>query len=440
MKTHRKSKRTGSALALVICAMLVLLVLGVGYLSLGMNSRIFVIRDASTVVARSAADAGLARLVYELNEELSRVQTVEAATWSTPAGLTDPTPVENCNATYIYPTATFKSGTNPSAGFYVSATGKSNGAVCNINGTVKLRTIWDYALWVRTNMILKNGATIGWINPDADDLLRGFKVGTDSTEEGAITLNKNTTINADILVGVGGEPASVLQGQGEGEAISHSYAAMEEYVWDPYPVLAPSSTEFAISQGIIDTERTITASGQYSGINMDNNDILTVDLVAAGAPVTLYINGDVRLKNHAQLQIIAPPYNTALQDPPILTIYVAGSFIADNSGGINTTPPVGWTVPDSRMLQIYGITSPTPGCTSIDLRVDGSFYGAIYAPNADVLTRNSFPFIGAIAAKSFEQKNGATFYYDANLRNLSAYERGVYFKVENWQENNSWQF
>lgn len=430
-------------MALVICAMLVLLVLGIGYLSLGMNSRIFVIRDASTVVARSAADAGLTRLVYELNEELERVQTVLGATWSTPAGLTDPVPLENCNATYTYPAATFKSGTNPSAGFYVTATGKSNGAKCTINGTVRLRTTFDYALWVRQNMTLKNGATVGWINPDEDDLLRGFKVGTDSREEGAITLNKNVTINADILVGVGGSPASVLTGQGEGDAISHSSAAMEEYVWEPYPVVAPGGTEFETSQGTIDSTRTITTSGQYSNINLPNGEILTVDLTAAGypgAPVTLYINGNVLLKNGAQIQIIANPYNTELKDPPVLNIYVSGSFQADNSGPINTTPPIGWVVPDSRMLQIWGITFPAPGCQSIDLRVGGNFFGAIYAPEADVITRNGFPFVGSCASKSFEQKEGGTFSYDANLRNLSAYEKSLYFVVENWQEDTSWEF
>lgn len=435
MNTFRKNQRTGSALALVICAMLVLLVLGIGYLSLGVNSRIFVIRDASTVVARSAADAGLARLVYELNKELSRVQKVSGATWTTPGGITDPAPLENCNATYTYPTAAFRSGTNPSAGFYFqNITGKSNGAVCILNGSAKLRTIWDYALWVKTNLTLKAGATIGWINPDAEDLLRGFRVGTDSTEDGAVTLNKDVVVNADILVGVGGDPASVLTGQGVPGTTS--YAAAEEYVWEP--VIVPPELVAAPNSGYIDSERTITASGQYSSIDLPQDKILTIDLMTAGQPVNLYITGNVHLNQGAQIQINAPPYDTSSNNPPVLTIYVAGSFIANNSGPINTTPPVGLVQPDSRMLQLKGL----PTCTIIDLKAEGGFCGAIYAPNAEVITfgGTGYPFVGAVAAKSFEQKHAGTFSYDANLRNLSAYEQGVYYVVENWDENTGWQF
>jgi hypothetical protein len=103
------------------------------------------------------------------------------------------------------------------------------------------------------------------------------------------------------------------------------------------------------------------------------------------------------LRNGAQLQITSKGS---------LTLYVGGTVVCDNSGSINELTQ------DPKKLGIFGL----PTCTNIDLKIMGTFYGTIYAPEAAMITRNSFPFYGAIAVESFEQKNTAPFMYDASMQ------------------------
>ncbi len=70
MKKLIQSKKRGSAITLAVVVVLILLAMGTGLLRLGLNSRIFSIRTASDIAARSAADAGLTKALFEMNEKL----------------------------------------------------------------------------------------------------------------------------------------------------------------------------------------------------------------------------------------------------------------------------------------------------------------------------------------------------------------------------------
>ena len=65
-----KLKRRGAVLPLVMFAVVILLTMGTGLLALGLNSRIFSIRAAAAIKARTAADAGLTKAIFEMNEKL----------------------------------------------------------------------------------------------------------------------------------------------------------------------------------------------------------------------------------------------------------------------------------------------------------------------------------------------------------------------------------
>ena len=62
--------RKGSAITLVLLAVVILFVAGTGLLSIGFQSQILSIRMTSDIAARLAADAGLTEAVYEMNEHL----------------------------------------------------------------------------------------------------------------------------------------------------------------------------------------------------------------------------------------------------------------------------------------------------------------------------------------------------------------------------------
>lgn len=64
------TKKYGMALPLVMCTIVILLILGVGLLSLGFQARLQAIRTTCEIAARCAADAGLTKALYEMNKKL----------------------------------------------------------------------------------------------------------------------------------------------------------------------------------------------------------------------------------------------------------------------------------------------------------------------------------------------------------------------------------
>jgi len=97
MKKLLQSKKRGSALPLAVVAVLILLAMGTGLLSLGLQSRIISIRTTSDIAARSAADAGLIKALFEMNEKL-KVEPWNGS--SLPLGTNISLP--NCDAVFSY--------------------------------------------------------------------------------------------------------------------------------------------------------------------------------------------------------------------------------------------------------------------------------------------------------------------------------------------------
>jgi Tfp pilus assembly protein PilX len=64
-----QTKRGGGfALGIVMCALIILLVIGAGVVRIGMHGRAIAVRDSSQITARSAADAGLTQALYSMNQ------------------------------------------------------------------------------------------------------------------------------------------------------------------------------------------------------------------------------------------------------------------------------------------------------------------------------------------------------------------------------------
>ncbi len=95
-----------------------------------------------------------------------------------------------------------------------------------------------------------------------------------------------------------------------------------------------------------------------------------------------------------------------------------------NGGAINNLTQ------DAKKLKIYGLND----CQSINLKNGSDFYGAIYAPNADMEMMNSGNAYGSIVTDNFVQKNSATFYYDADLRDVSFNDELIRFVISRWSE------
>ena len=393
-----QSKNAGFAAVLVLLAIVVMFTMGTSLLKLGQNSRIVAVRGASEVSARCAADSGLAKAVFEMNEKLK----YELWDDSNLPRATDQ-PIPGCDATLSY-TVQWDAGN----GYVIESTGRSSRAVKRVACTLSLSGPFERAILTQEALVLKSGSVVDWYNYEAGD--GSLKIGTNSTASGAINLSPGAIVNGDIVVGPGGDPDEVVSASGA-TVTGEIYAATQSY--DFSPVTVPGWLESMPSEGTINTEKTIISSGKYDGIGLGKGEIVIID-----GPVTLYITGDTSLSNSAQLQI-----NETNPDAS-LTLYLGGNLYCKNGGFINNITK------DAKKLKMYGLDS----CTNLSIATDGELYGAIYVPQADMSLKNSVNIFGAVVAKNLYQGAAANFTYDASLRDMAVSDAGVRFVVNKWRE------
>lgn len=399
-----QSKRKGSTIVLVMIVLVILLLAGAGLLNLGLQSRLAAVRDASEISARCAADAGLAKALYEMNQQLL------GGSWSDsnlPYAMYEPLP--GCDATYGY-TVTPDANDH----YNLQAMGHSGRNQKTVSASVGIKGIFEYAVFA-DDIEFKSGTIVDAYNLVAGD--EPLKIGTNSTTAGAITAKLGVTIDGDIAVGVGGDTDVVIDSRAEAAISGVTYSLSMKQQNDNIEV--PEWLNSAPSQGTLTTGTTITTSGKYDAINLlaDPNKLETIII---DGDVSIYVVGDVRVGNNDEIQVVAAGTNPDAS----LTLYLGGNFLADNGSAINNLSM------DCRSFQMYGLET----CTSIQMKQGGSFYGTIYAPNADIQLYNGVEVHGAIVSKTFSQDAAGGLHYDASLRTVSATDVGVRFVVERWSE------
>jgi len=388
-----RNARCGAVLPLVILMVVVLMVIGIGLTGLSMHSRMLAVRSAADISARSAADAAVSTAVFQMNEKL------KVKPWnhsSLPAG--SDVELLDCNATFDY-------AVSENNNIYaVSGTGRAGNSVRTINSTLRLISPFDYALFARNTVELKNCAKVDWYNNKPGDW--PLQVGTGSTGAGAITLMNGAIVNGDVVVGVDGDPKTVIENHGAN--FNDSYAMTSEPV---LPVITvPAYLVSMPSGGQITDSTTISSSGKYSKIDLGHSKVLTINV-----PVTLYITGDVLLGNSAEIKI---------NSGGSLVMYIGGNVIGDNSAGFNNTTA------DAKNLGIFCLDT----CTKVLFKNSSNFYGTIYALDAAVTIDNSANIYGSVVSDSFILKNSGRLHYDAALRNRSVNDEAVRFAINRWSE------
>ena len=403
-KKSLQSKRGGFAISIVLCAVILMLIIGVGVLSLGMHGRALAVRTSSGIAARSAADAGLTKALFEMNQQL------EAKTWndtSLPSATDEPLP--NCDSIFSYNVA--KTTTADGNDLYtMECVGTSGRFQKTVNCTLELKGIFEYAIYVADTMELKNGTSITAYNQKPGD--HPLQIGTNSTNAGAIIAKTGVTIDGDVVVGVGGDTNVVINDKTEAAISGQTYPSL---IKNKTPAIkVPKALLDMASSGTITTAGTISSSAKYDSINLaadpNKGAILTID-----GKVELYVTGDIKLGNSDEIRIL--PGSS-------LTIYLGGNLIVDNGGAINNLTS------DAKALKIYGLDT----CTIIDFKNSGAFYGAIYAPEADILLRNGAQVYGAMVGKTFTQDVSGNFHYDMSLREVDPSMIGVHLVIKRWSE------
>jgi len=390
-----KSEHRGFALPLVMYVVLILSILGVGQLTLGWQTRLQAIKTACEIAARCAADAGLTKALYDMNQKLDTTPWDDSALPSA-----SDVSLPDCSATYSY-TVT-KSGGN----YAVTATGNYGRIQKRVSCTLAVDSPFDFAAFGNSYLWFANGCTIDQYNtsPSTPTL----KVGTNTTEKAWVTISNNGQINGDVVVGFGADPDYVITNHGT--ITGNQYATPLTNALDS--VTAPSSLTSIGSLGKL-SGGDVTTSGKYDKIDLGNKKTITIK-----GPVTLYVTGDVSLGNGAQIIVDNTTPNSSL------TLYLGGNLSSNNDSNINNLTQ------NPHNMKIFALDS----CTKMTLKNSSAFYGAIYAPKADVLSYNSGAMYGSVMANSFGLYNTCAFHYDASLGNASVSDPLVKFKVTKWSE------
>jgi hypothetical protein len=221
-------------------------------------------------------------------------------------------------------------------------------------------------------------------------------------------LASSAIIKGDVAVGVGGDPDTAIDLRGSAIIEGQTSALTEEV--EMLPITVPEAIGSLPSGGTINNDTTICSSGKYSSIDLGNSETVIIS-----GDVSLYITGDITLGNSAELQI---------EQEASLTLYLGGDFEGKNSSAVNNETQ------DPGCLQIYGLDS----CETIIFKNSSDLFGAIYAPNADVIMQNSADVYGAVVAKTFDMRNSGVFMYDASLRDTSVNDELVRFEINRWHE------
>ncbi len=396
MFVSSRSLRNGSAMPLAVLVIAIACVIGVGLLGMGSGKRLMSVRVNTRLLARAAADAGIEKALYEMNEML-KVKPWNSSVLPSVTGEDLP----HSGAAYDYQvTGTIGSG------YSMQSTGACNSAVKTVTCDLELKGIFDYALLTKYGMVLANGSTVDWINFSADDDL--LKIGTQDTTAGALELKNDSVINGDVVCGAGGDPSIVVKDQGADITGDIYSTPMEQELPS---ISVPTWLASLLSKGDIEEPDTITTSSKYDSINLKNGEVLTIS-----GPVTLYIAGDITLGNEAGIKI--NPNSS-------LTLYIGGDLEGKNSSGFNNLTE------DSTKLKMYALDT----CDDIEFKNNSDFYGALYAPDADIILHNTSDMYGSIIGETYDQKNSGTFYYDAALREVSTDDEAVRFVIRNWSES-----
>ena len=401
MNKRLKSQETGSALTLMLFAVVLLTLTGMALLNLGFHSRISAIRTAQGMQARWSADAGLIKAVVEMNNKLT------AKTWS---DISMPAVTKEVlfqsNQSFSYQVDKDGGGN-----YTVTSTGITGPAIKRVYATMGFKGLFDSAILVKDRISLMPKTLIaGYNSEDPTDTDFDLTIGTTSTAADRIPIGPGTVIEANVFVGVGGDPNTVI---GAGGTITGRKFTLHEEL--DFPVITPPSlpdTGTALSSTAT-IQLDPTKSGTYTEISLSQSGLLEIQ----GGDVELYITGNIDLGNGCE--VIVQPGSS-------LTLYVDGDINADNSLGFNNQAG------NVKDFQLFATGTEEQ---VFNMKAKSSIFGTIYAPDVDIQMYAKAEMRGAIVGKNVTFKSGGIFYYDEALRDVSIDDVGARFIVKRWRED-----
>jgi hypothetical protein len=398
MNKMRQLKSRGSAIALVMIALIILLIGGVGLLGLGSHSRLFAVQSSSSIAAQCAADAGLAKALFEMKERL-KVKPWDDSTL--PYAINESLP--NSSASYSY-----KVGKDTDGKYVIESIGACNQSSKGVRCKLRIDSPFDVAIFGNEYISLKSGTSITGYNINPGNVL---SIGTNSTEPGYVFARTDVFIDGDVFVGAGGDPDVVIDSRNEAVITGDCYA-QEENLYPP-SVVVPKYLELLPSLDIIKTSCILEGPSRCEAIELNVGNTILID-----GPVILYCHKQLTLDVLSQIRVVDT------NPDAFLIAYVGGDFTLKSQTQLNNTTK------NPQKLKIYMLDT----AKNIQFINDADFYGAIYGPNTDLLLANAVKIYGSVITNGFSQNVGSDFYYDGNLQEGTVHDEFVDFAVDKWSE------
>lgn len=418
MKKLLQSKRGGSAIPLAVVAIIILLAMGVGLLSLGFNSRVYSVRTASDIMARCAADAGLEIALFEMNQKL------KVKPWN------DSTlPYEiNVKLPYYDATCSYRVIGNLAGGYILQSMGKSGNANRAESATIKLQSGFSHAILTEEQLVLKSNTVVdGYNSADPTDSEFVVDIGSQSNANDSVVLNMGCVVNGDAFVATGAVLDDAIKGAGT--VTGDKYTSAPELL---PPVTAPAlDPKPAIDVTGQTIQLTSDDSGTYPEIYLRQLVVTegkgkkevttnTPSIIEVSGDVVLHLTGDIQLDNSCEIIV---------KEGGSLKIYTDGNIHSRNGSSISTENPP----EEATSIQIYATGEDKQ---FIDIKAKSEFTGTIYAPDDDVVLYAKGDAYGSIIASSFNYMAGGNFYFDEALRDdVDIDDDAVIFVINRWYES-----
>ncbi len=264
---------------------------------------------------------------------------------------------------------------------YVAPTGGGDGDDGGITLGIGVRT--KGAIDLSKGALDAFDSTLGVYGAGGNDSMDAV-VSTNSTASGAITVDGDSIITGNVLVGVGGNPASVIDNSG---TITGTAGALDA-PFDFPAITVPDDTVVGANVGDVEygggSTFTISSNLHTDGFRVKTNATVQID-----GEVTILVEGEFRTETGGSI-VVSPGSS--------LDLYITGSKVT-----IETK--ASWSDPTSTRMWVVG--SP-----QMKLQTEAAFYGTIYAPDAKLLIQTKGHLYGSFIGNELQMKTEGAVHVD----------------------------
>ena len=302
-------------------------------------------------------------------------------------------------------------------------------------------SIFDWAVFGNDSVHLSSNALIDSHNStqgpyDPNNPGSNGDTGTNAIGPGVISLDSNSKIDGDAVVGPEGNPDTDITLKSNSEITGKKAAADSETGLPQITAPTDIPSEFR-GHIALDGNDSLTIggdsnSGQYEYIELNSNSVLTIN-----GDIKIQVNGNFTMNSNTRIEITdnvevilyitdALSLNSNsrinLGDGTEVTIYVDGSFSMDSNTTINNPSN------DSTAMTLYG----TDSLTNVSFNSNVGYYGSVYTRMADFTINSNAQIYGSLVAKSVTLNSNAEVHYDEALAGTGPCEEML--KVRAWRE------